>query len=463
MSNILERLAACVDAQGFTTDADVLAPLLVEGRGKFTGNAMALLRPRTTAEVSAIVKICNETGTPIVPQGGNTGNVGGQTPDESGKAILLSLTRMKTHRALDTANNTMTLEAGVTLAEAQGLAADQNRLFPLSLASEGSCTIGGNLATNAGGNAVLRYGNMRDLVLGLEVVLPNGDVLDDLSGLRKDNTGYDLKQLFIGSEGTLGIITAACLKMFPQPAETATAMIAIESPADALTLLDQLQGATGGNLTSFEIMPALAFEFLGKHHPQLRQPFAQGAPWVLLAEASGTNIRAPFEQALSEAKALDIVLANSEAQRKDFWALRETLPGVQKAEGGSIKHDVAVPVSAIPAFLAEASAKAEQMVPGVRVCAFGHIGDGNIHFNLSQPAGADTAEFLARWEEVQHQIHAIVLTHGGTISAEHGIGQLKREALRQMKSAPALAMMREIKKAIDPNNIMNPGKLLPDD
>lgn len=463
MSDPLKRLAACVDTHGFTTDPVVLGPLLIEGRGKFTGKALALLRPRTTAEVSAILKICHETQTPIVPQGGNTGNVGGQTPDKSGTAILLSLTRMSGLRSIDAANNTMVVEAGMTLAQAQANAASQQRLFPLSLASEGSCTIGGNLATNAGGNAVLRYGNMRDLVLGLEVVLPNGDVLDELAGLRKDNTGYDLKQLFIGSEGTLGVITAACLKMFPQPAERATAMIAIETPADALTLLSDLQTATGGNITSFEIMPALAFEFLGKHHPQLRQPFATPAPWTLLAEASGTNIRAPFEAALAQAAALDIVIAHSEAQRQDFWALRETLPDVQKLEGGSIKHDVAVPVSAIPAFLSEATAKAKALLPGVRVCAFGHIGDGNIHFNLTQPVGADKAQFLARWENVQEAIHTVVLAHGGTISAEHGIGQLKRVALAQMKSTPALAMMRQIKKAIDPNNIMNPGKLLPDD
>ncbi|MGB1088530.1 MAG: FAD-binding oxidoreductase, partial [Alphaproteobacteria bacterium] len=306
-ARILEKLEACVGPGGFTTEAEILAPLLIEGRGKFVGQAAALLRPANTQEVSAILKICNATGTPIVPQGGNTGNVGGQTPDSSGSSILLSLVRMKQTRSIDPGNNTLVVDAGVTLIEAQQIAAQQIRLFPLSLASEGTCTIGGNLATNAGGNAVLRFGNMRDLTLGLEVVLPNGEILNDLSGLRKNNTGYDLKQLFIGSEGTLGVITAACLKLFPQPAETATAMIAVKHVEDALPLLDSLQTATGNNVTSFEIMPRLAFDFLCKHYPQLRQPFSAAPPWALLVEASGTNMRAPFEKALAAANALDIV------------------------------------------------------------------------------------------------------------------------------------------------------------
>lgn len=461
----LQRLAACVDDAGFTTNAETLAPLLVEGRGKFFGAAQALLRPTTTEQVSKLVAICNETGTPIVPQGGNTGNVGGQTPSPDGRAIILSLTRMNKVRGVDAANNAMVLEAGVTLSKAQDVAAKENRFFPLSLASEGSCTIGGNLASNAGGNAVLHYGNMRDLALGLEVVLPNGDVLDDLTALRKNNTGYDLKHLFIGSEGTLGVITAAALKLFPIPATRSTALIALQTPADAVSLLQEMQNATGNAVTSFEIMPALALGFLAKHHPNMQQPWSAPPAWAVLAEVSDSP--AGFEQALTAALekglAQDVAIAQNEAQRRAFWALRETIPDVQKREGGSIKHDIAVPVSAIAAFLEEASAKAEQLVPGIRVCGFGHIGDGNIHFNLTQPEGADMAAFLARWDEVQSAIHAIVLAHGGTISAEHGIGQLKREALVDMKSEIALGLMKKIKTALDPNAIMNPGKVLPDD
>jgi FAD/FMN-containing dehydrogenase len=366
-------------------------------------------------------------------------------------------------RALDAAAHTMTVEAGMILASAQKAADDAGLLFPLSLAAEGSATIGGNLSTNAGGVAVLRYGMARDLVLGLEVVLADGRVLDLLRTLRKDNTGYDLKQLFIGAEGTLGVITAAALKLFPKPARRATALAAVSSPAAAVALLAVLQEATGGLVSAFELMPRIGIEIVLAHLPGARDPLAKPSPWYVLAEATGganVDLETAFEKALARAGVEDAVLAASETQRTALWSLRESISEAQKREGASIKHDVSVPVSAIPEFLKVATAAVSKAVPGSRPVSFGHIGDGNIHFNFSVPAGGDGEAFLARWEDVQRIVHDIVHGFGGSISAEHGIGVQKRDQLARYKSEAELDVMRALKRMLDPGNILNPGKVV---
>lgn len=458
--SFLDQLAACVDDAGFVTDADVIAPHLVETRGKWQGSARVMLRPTTTDQVSAICKLCSAADIAIVPQGGNTGTVGGQIASQD--EVLLSLERMNQIRALDAANSSITVEAGVILSKVQDAANEAGMLFPLSLAAEQSCTIGGNLATNAGGTAVLAYGNMRDLCLGLEVVLADGRVMTLMDGLRKDNTGYDLKHLFIGAEGTLGIITAAVLKLFPNPQSHETFLIAVPNPQAAITLLGRAQAASGNRVTACEIMPEVALGFLEKHGlgPCPLQPTPPFALLLEVADGPREALEQMVADALADGTALDAVRAESESQAKALWKLREDIPDVQKREGGSIKHDIAVPVSAIPDFWQQADSLVQQLVPGARICAFGHIGDGNLHFNISQPEGADKDEFLAQWDRVESAMFKLVDQFGGTISAEHGIGQLKTDALAAYKDATALAVMRQIKHTLDPRGIMNPGKLL---
>jgi FAD/FMN-containing dehydrogenase len=446
-AEVLARLKHAVGAKGFSEDPAEIAPHLKEWRDKYQGRSPLLLKPASTAEISSVLAICNETDTQVVPQGGNTGLVGGQIPFHG--EVILSLQRMAKIRAVDTASMSMTVEAGVTLAAAQQAAQNADRYFPLSLASEGSCTIGGNLSTNAGGVAVLRYGNARDLVLGLEAVLADGRVLDMLRGLRKDNTGYDLKQLFIGAEGTLGIITAATLKLFPRPLSIVTAFAAVPDPAAAVHLLGRLQEATGGLISAFEIVPRIGLEFVLAHIPQTADP-----------------LRAAVEAALGEAMNMSLVtdatIAASEAQRTALWRLREALSEAQKFEGGSIKHDISVPVASVPTFLEAATRAVLERIPGARPVPFGHIGDGNIHFNISVPKGAGNAEFLARWDEIQTLVHDIVHRLGGSISAEHGLGIMKKNEIARYKSAAEIAVMGRVKRALDPNGILNPGKLLPD-
>jgi len=463
---VIDRLKDAVGAKGFTTDPGEIAPHLEEWRGKYHGHSPLLLKPATTAEVSAILRLCNETGTAIVTQGGNTGLVGGQIPLHG--EVLLSTQRLNKLRAVDESGITVTAEAGVTLAEIQQAAAARHFLFPLSLASEGSCTIGGNIATNAGGTHVLRYGMTRALVLGLEVVLANGTVLEMLRALHKDNTGYDLKQLFIGSEGTLGVITAATLRLFPMPDISVTALAAVPSPDAAVKLLGAMQGQTGGMLSAFELMPRIAMDFVTSHIDGTRDPLAAPSPWYVLMEATGgkhANLAASFEDglaaAITDGLVSDAVVASSAGQAAGLWKLREGISESQKREGASIKHDIAVPVAAIPDFLAKATPAVLAVVPGARPVSFGHLGDGNLHFNFNSPKAGNDVPFLDQWEEVQQTVHDIVKEFGGSISAEHGIGAMKVAQLPRYKSHEELDAMRALKHAYDPKNILNPGKLIP--
>ncbi|WP_293801638.1 FAD-binding oxidoreductase [uncultured Bosea sp.] len=467
MSAILDRMAGIVGAKNIITDADAMVPYLKEWRDLFRGKAQGIVRPGSTAEVAELVKLAAETGTVLVPQGGNTGLVGGQIPISEGKEVILSLQRLDKIRAVDTDGDTMIVEAGVTLKRAQDAAEAAGRLFPLSLASEGSCTIGGNLSTNAGGTAVLAYGNARELCMGLEVVLPDGRIWNGLRQLRKDNTGYDLKNLFIGAEGTLGIITAAVLKLFPAPAARATAFLAVPDPAAALELLNAAKAGAGGTLTTFELMPRIGMDFVLRHASGTRDPLSEPSPWYVLMEVSAQqatgldeHVETFLGEALEKGTVTDAALAGSLTQRADFWKLREMLSEVQTYEGGSIKHDVSVPIHATPEFLARAIAAVEAMVPGCRPVPFGHLGDGNIHFNVSQPVGADKAGFLARWSEMNEAVHAIVAELHGSISAEHGIGRLKRDLLPGVKDPVELDLMRTIKQTLDPKGILNPGAVL---
>ncbi|PJK27762.1 FAD-binding oxidoreductase [Minwuia thermotolerans] len=464
----IERLIAVVGPQGAITDPDDMAPYLVEWRDKWRGKSALVLRPSSTAEVAEIVRICAETGTAIVPQGGNTGLVGGSIPFEGGDEIVLSLGRMNRVRAVDPLNDTITVEAGCVLADVQAAADEAGRLFPMRIASEGTCQIGGNLSTNAGGTAVLRYGNMRDLVLGLEVVLPDGRVWNGLRGLRKDNTGYDLKHLFIGAEGTLGVITAAVLKLYPRPADRQVAFAAIPNPEAAVELLSLAKDVSGGQVTGFEILPRLGLELVMKSLPDARDPFGDLHPWYVLIEMSsgegGGALREAMETALARGYEKELVadatIAESEAQAQQLWALREGLSESQKLAGGSIKHDVSIPVPKMPAFIARADRALEEVIPGFRSLAFGHIGDGNVHYNPLQPEGADAEAYLARWQEVADVVHGIVHEMGGSISAEHGLGRLKRDEVRRYKSEVELELMASIKRMLDPDNIMNPGKVI---
>jgi len=464
---VLAGLAAIVGSAHVVTDPDLLAAHLIEPRGLYRGRALALVRPDSTAQTAQVAAFCNDRNIPLVPQGGNTGLVGGQIPDSSGGEIVLSLRRMDRVREVDADANAMIVEAGVTLAGAQGAALRVDRLFPLSLASEGTCTIGGNLSTNAGGVAVIAYGNARDLVLGIEVVLADGRVINGLTKLRKDNTGYDLKNLFIGAEGTLGIITAAALKLFPNPRSMATAFVGVADPAQALRLLEIARQFAGPGVTSFELIPRIGIDFVLAHANGARDPLGARHRWCVLLEISSQmtagvdeTMAGLLQAALEGGVIEDASIAASEQQRQAFWLLREALSEVQGKEGGSIKHDVSVPVSAAPAFLARASAAVEAFVPGARVVAFGHLGDGNIHFNVSQPIGADRAAFLAQWEAVNEVVHRVVAAFSGSISAEHGVGQLKRALLGRTKDPVSLDVMRALKATLDPRGILNPGKVL---
>ncbi len=465
MHEIFDRLKQAAGPGGFSEDATEIAPYLEEWRSRMRGQTRLLLKPATTEQVSAVLAICHETGTAIVPQGGNTGLVGAQIPLHG--EVLLSLKRMNRIRAVDAPGMTLTAEAGVTLKQAQDAAAGEQLLFPLSLGSEGSCTIGGNISTNAGGNHVLRYGMMRALVLGLEVVLADGRVLPMLKSLHKDNTGYDLKQLFIGAEGTLGIVTAASLRLFPHPAQMVTALTAVPSPEAALALLGHMQARTGGLLSSFELISRPTLEMVLRHIPGTRDPLATSSPWYVLMEVSGgagASLEILTQSALEEAAGAelltDAVVAQNQAQARSFWHMRETISEAEKREGVSIKHDISVPVASIPAFIAEATAVVVEKFPGARPICFGHMGDGNLHFNFSAPVGQDAA-FSAQWDEVQLTVHDIVKTYSGSISAEHGIGQMKRDLLPRYKSSEELDAMRALKHAFDPKNILNPGKTVP--
>jgi len=455
---VLDRLKEAVGAQGFSQDPAEIAPYLEEWRSKYQGHTPLLLKPSTVAQVSTVLGVCQDSDTKLVTQGGNTGLVGGQIPLNG--EVLLSTKRLNRIRHFDESGMTLTVEAGVTLAEVQGAADDQNLLFPLSLASEGSCTIGGNIATNAGGTHVLRYGMTRALVLGLEVVLPGGSVLD--------NSGYDLKQVFIGCEGTLGVITAASLKLFPKPEVSVTAFAAVPSPAAALALLGQMQHATSGQLSAFELIPRAALEFVTRHIDGTRDPLAAPSPWYVLMEATGgrhANLNASFEDGLAAAIegdiASDAVVASSQAQAAGLWKLRESISESQKREGASIKHDISVPVAAIPDFLAKATPAVLALLPGARPVNFGHLGDGNLHFNFNSSRSGDDPAFLARWDEVQQVVHDIVKEFDGSISAEHGIGAMKVASLPRYKSHEELDAMRALKAAFDPKNILNPGKTVP--
>ncbi len=466
-AQVLDRMAGIVGVRNIIADPDAMLPYLKEWRDLFRGQATAVVRPGSTEEVAAIVRLAAETGTTLVPQGGNTGLVGGQIPVADGHEIILSLQRLDKVRAVDAEGDTMIVEAGVTLQRAQEAAEAAGRLFPLSLASEGTCTIGGNLSTNAGGTAVIAYGNARELCMGLEVVLADGRIWNGLRQLRKDNTGYDLKNLFIGAEGTLGVITAAVLKLFPLPAARATAFLALPGPAEALALLNAAKAGAGGTLTTFELMPRIGLEFVLRHAASTRDPLSEPSPWYVLMEvsaqsAAGLNeaVEAFLGEALEKGLITDAVLAGSLEQRKDFWKLREMLSEVQRFEGGSIKHDISVPLHATPDFLARAIATVEAMIPGCRPVAFGHLGDGNIHFNVSQPIGADKEAFLARWDEINRAVHAIVTEMRGSISAEHGIGRLKRYLLPSVKDPVELALMKTLKATLDPQGILNPGAVL---
>ncbi len=466
--SLLARFAAIVgDANVLTSEHDK-APYVHERRDLFHGRCPAVLRPASTDEVAAIVGLAAAEGQPLVPQGGNTGLVGAQVPDESGREIVVSLERMNRIRSIDRDGETMTVEAGVVLETIHQAAADHGLMFPLTLAAIGSCRIGGNISTNAGGTNVLAFGNTRDLVLGLEVVLADGRTWDGLRRLKKDNTGYDLKQLFIGGEGTLGIITAAVIRLFPQPRGQAVAFAGLPTPQAALRLLQAMRDAAGTALTGFEIMPRLGLEFVLRHRPGSRDPLAASHPWYVLAEVSSSRsqadaaelLEAGFAEPLAKATVSDAAVAASLQQARAFWALRHELSEVQRLEGGSIKHDVAVPVAAVPELIDRASAAVIEAVPGSRPIPFGHLGDGNIHINISQPPDMDKQAFLARWDEVNAIVHAIVVDLGGSISAEHGIGVLKRELLKTVKDPLELEMMRRVKRAFDPHNILSPGRIL---
>jgi FAD/FMN-containing dehydrogenase len=459
---VLEHLKEAAGPKGWIEDAAGKAPYLDDFRGLFHGEAPLVLRPADTAGVASIMRICHEHAIGVVPQGGNTGYCGGATPSPAGNEIVLSLGRMKRIRNVDPLNNSITVDAGCILADIQRAAEEADRLFPLSLAAEGSCQIGGNLSTNAGGTAVLRYGNARDLALGLEVVLPDGQIWDGLRHLRKDNTGYDLKQLFIGAEGTLGIITAASLKLFARPRHTSTAFIALANAQSAVTLLARAKNLSGDAVTTFEYLHRACLDLVFARDPTLADPFtARHDHYALIELSAGADIMETIlGDALEAGEITDAVIAASNAQASALWQLRETIPESLNHAGGVIRHDVSVPLSRIAEFLDTARACAQATIPGVRITPFGHIGDGNIHFNLVQPEAGNREAFLARTHEIETAIHDIANALDGSFSAEHGIGQLKRGELARYKSPEVLEQMQRIKQAFDPKGIMNPGKVL---
>jgi FAD/FMN-containing dehydrogenase len=467
-SALISRFAAIVGDKNAVTDPAEIAPHLVETRGLYHGSSPLLLKPGNTQEVAAVMALATESKTPIVPQSGNTGHVGGQTPRDGKSDVLLTLSRMNKVREIDTAANALTVDAGCILDNIHEVASQHDRLFPLSLGSQGTCQIGGNLSTNAGGTQVLAYGNMRQLCLGLEVVLPTGEIWDGLRKLKKDNTGYDLRDLFIGAEGTLGVITGAVLKLFPKPRGHQVAFAGLDSAEDALKLFEMATATCGPSLTGFELMVRLGVEFTVRHIPGVRDPLAAAYPWYVLIDVSTFDsedsaermMQTLLESTFSAGIVKDATIAASTAQARAFWHLRESMSEAQKPEGGSIKHDVSVPISSIPAFMQAAEKAVLAYMPDVRVCAFGHLGDGNIHYNISQPIGADKAEFIGKWRDVNKIVHGLVLSFGGSISAEHGIGQLKRDELAAIRPAIEIDLMRRIKHVFDPAGIMNPGKVI---
>ena len=465
--DLVRRLEAAV-GRGLLDAADG-APYLTEWRGLWRAGSAVVVRPRSTDEVSKVVKLCAEARVPIVPQGGNTGLTGGSIPYEDEAAVVLNLGRMNKVRAIDPMNFTMTVEAGCVLQTLQRAADEADRLFPLSLGAEGSCQIGGNLSTNAGGVAVLKYGNARELVLGLEVVLPDGTIWDGLRGLRKDNTGYDLKQLFMGAEGTLGIITAAVLKLFPKPRDKRTSFVALRDLDAAIELLVRMRAATGDQVASFEYLPRNCLEMALRHTPGTSDPMTTAYDHYALIEVSRTadedagfaeNVDGALGKAIEDGLVLDAAVAQNQAQAAMFWKIRESMAESQKEEGPAIRHDVAVPVSSVPAFYVECRKRVLARMPDARIHGFGHVGDGNLHYNIAAPRGADAKAFLACMPEINGIVHDCVAEYSGSISAEHGIGRLRREELPRYKSAVELRLMRTVKNALDPLGIMNPGKVL---
>jgi FAD/FMN-containing dehydrogenase len=470
MNGLIETLRAIVGANQVLVDGDLTA-WEQDWRKRSRGKALAVVRPGTTDEVAQVVKACAAAGTPVVPQGGNTGLVVGSIPDESGTQVVLSLQRLNRVRGVDRDNLTITVEAGCVLQRVQEEAEAAGFLFPLSLAAEGSCTIGGNLATNAGGTQVVRYGNSRELCLGLEVVTAQGEVWHGLTGLRKDNTGYDLRDLFIGSEGTLGIITAATMKLYPQPAARLTAWAAVPSLEDAVKLLGLAHHELGAGLTGFEVMGQFALSLVARHFRQLRVPLYEQSPFCVLLEKSDDeseeHARGQFERlletALEQGCVSDAVVAENLTQANQLWHVRESIPLAQAEEGLNIKHDISVPVSRIPEFCRVTDDLLRRLIPGVRLVNFGHLGDGNLHYNVQAPEQGDPKDFLQRWEEeVNSVVYDCVQRFDGSISAEHGVGSLKLEKLEKHKSAVALDLMRGIKRALDPKNVMNPGRVVRD-
>ena len=462
---LIRHLTDLVGASHCLTAAPDMEPHLVEERGLYRGAALCVVKPGNTQELSQIMAACWQADVVMVPQGGNTGLCGGGVPAHG--AVVISTERLNRIRALDAVNRSVTVEAGCILANIQDAADQAGLLFPLSLGAEGSCRIGGNLSTNAGGLNVLRYGNARDLTLGLEVVLPDGQIWDGLRGLRKDNSGYDLKHLFIGAEGTLGIISAAVLRLYSKPRSVQTALVAVPDVPAALSILSLAQSASGDAVTGCELIPRIALDFWCRHLPNAHDPMAEVSPWYVLLELESpqtNSLSVICEEILSTALdrgwATDAVIAASDAQRQNLWRIREEIPAAQKRAGASIKNDVAVPVSQIPALIDRASHAVRQALPGVRVVAFGHLGDGNLHFNLSEPPGGDTQAFLAQWDMATRIVHDIVMDMGGSFAAEHGVGQLKLTELERLKPALDLDLMRRIKSALDPKSLMNPGKVV---
>ena len=466
---LLDKLADRLGPKGFTRDAGEMAPLLSDWRGRYHGAAAALLSPATTAEVVDIVRACSKAGVPLVPQGGNTSMVGGATPDQSGASLLVSTRRLNRIRGLDAGAGIAVCEAGVILADLQAKALEQGRRFPLTLGARGSATIGGLVSTNAGGTQVLRFGPMRALVLGLEAVLPDGSLFEGLTALRKDNRGYDLRQLLVGAEGTLGIVTAASLKLVPAAGERAVAWVGVESAPAAMKLLRHLEATMGDAIESFELVPRSALDLVLEHVPGTRPPLAAPAPWNVLVEAVAP-MAAPgpepmlyegLHSALGIGLVADAAIAASEAQAEDFWRLRDSISEAEKKDGPAAKHDISVAVEAMAGFMTEAAALVEARFAGIRVNAFGHLGDGNVHFNVRAPAGAGPDWLEGESEAVSQFVHDLVTAAGGSISAEHGIGQMKIAELARLAEPARLNAMRAIKQALDPRTIMNPGKLVP--
>ncbi len=461
---LLDTLKAVVGPNGWTTDELQLAPHLSERRGSVNGRTLVMLSPKSTAEVSSAVKACADAGVGVVPQGGNTGLCGGAIPDDSGEQVLLSLSRLKRIRSVDADDFSMTVEAGCILADVQQAARKAGRLFPLSMGAEGSCQIGGNLSTNAGGINVIRYGTARQQVLGLEVVLADGTIWDGLRSLRKDTGGYDLKQVFLGSEGTLGIITAATLRLFPENRSTKTALVALASATAAIQLLGRMRAACSDQLQAFELISDVAMSLALRHSADLRSPFDTSHPWTVLIETAAADNDSTFEAALASAvgdgQALDAVLAKNDSEVSKLWQIRHAIPEAQSAEGVSLKHDIAVPIGRIDEFMRRAEAAVLKIVPDARVVAFGHVGDGNLHYNISQPVGADPVAFKRDGEVASRAVYELVHELGGSFSAEHGVGVLKKAYLQRYRGAIEIELMRTLKRALDPSNTLNPGKVI---